>query len=178
MRRWRFRGVLVLTFCLASLDTWQAGGQAGGVSGSSSSGNVDLSATEQGEKRERATIQLIEKRPAWAQTPAVNADAELSSGRTTADERRTLPCHGVQVGAFHSLENANKLRGMLSAEFGDARIVVEERDRAAPLHRLVVGCENDRKEAQALKKKLAEHDLRGFVVEVEEDSPRTPIAEQ
>lgn len=169
MQRWRFLSVLLFSVCVAGQGAVQ--GQTAGESTDIPRKQEESSPGGHGERRGRSAVQFIEKRPAWAKSPAEEADSETSPGRVPADVVRIRTCYGVQVGAFRSLENASKLTKRLSSEYGAAQTLVKALSRVAPLHRVVVGCEDELEEAKSLQEKLAENGTRGFVVKVEPDSP-------
>jgi cell division septation protein DedD len=75
------------------------------------------------------------------------------------------PYHGVQVGAFRSLQNAKDLQKRIPAAYGAAQIHVKDRE-GTPFYRVVVGCMEQSASARELLKKLRDRGIQGFVVQV------------
>ncbi len=75
----------------------------------------------------------------------------------------------VQVGAFRSRENAERLRKRLASERGGA-FLQEHDDPRGLLYRVLVGREKDISSAEGLAERLKKRDLAPFVVRVDEST--------
>jgi rare lipoprotein A len=75
----------------------------------------------------------------------------------------------VQVGAFRSRENAERLRKLLAGEHGGAFLQGHEDPRGL-LYRVLVGREKDISSAQGLAERLKKRDLAPFVVRIDEST--------
>ncbi len=76
---------------------------------------------------------------------------------------------GVQVGAFSSLENAERMRGKMTLDYAAARIY-QARVAGKTVYRVIAGEFRSFGDAEALVARLAEDRFDGFVKAVESDA--------
>ena len=115
---------------------------------------------------------LPEPAPQHAQT----ADPKLESNDGNAEN----PCsagsfHGVQVGSFQDIENAQRMQGKIAQQYGTARVIegpsVETRSDLGTLYRVVAGRFTTREHAGDLQRRLRQDGIDGFVTAFTLDNP-------
>ncbi len=82
--------------------------------------------------------------------------------------------YAVQVGAFESASNAERLRARLAREYGSAFIQKHNAPQGL-FYRVLVGQESGVPGAEHLADKLRKHDFTPFVVRIDETPPRNRL---
>ena len=99
------------------------------------------------------------------------ADTRLESNDGNAEN----PCspgsfHGVQVGSFQDIENAERMQGKIAQQYGTAQIVARQSDLGT-LYRVVAGRFITRQHAGDLQRRLRQDGIDGFVTAFTLDNP-------
>ncbi len=85
------------------------------------------------------------------------------------------PFHGVQVGAFQDIENAERMQGKIAQQYGTARVVESQGDERqgdlGTLDRVVAGRFTTREHAGDLQRRLRQDGIDGFVTAFTVDNP-------
>jgi peptidoglycan lytic transglycosylase len=76
------------------------------------------------------------------------------------------PFFAVQVGSFHEIENAERMRGKMQELYGIARLIEVDNSQGA-LYRVVVGQASDGAAAQRLLEHLSHDRFDGYVLRVD-----------
>ena len=95
------------------------------------------------------------------------------------------PFHGVQVGSFQDIENAERMQGKIAQQYGTARVVESKGDESqgdesqgdkrqgdlGTLYRVVAGRFTTREHAGDLQRRLRQDGIAGFVTVFTVDNP-------
>ncbi len=118
----------------------------------------------------------LEPVPEPAPQHAQTADTKLESNDGNAEN----PCfagsfHGVQVGSFQDIENAQRMQGKIAHQYGTARIIEGQSDERqsdlGALYRVVAGRFTTREHAGDLQRRLRQDSIDGFVTAFTLDNP-------
>ena len=110
----------------------------------------------------------LEPVPEPAPQHAQTADPKLESNDGNAEN----PCfaesfHGVQVGSFQDIENAQRMQGKIAQQYGTARVIEGQSDERqsdlGTLYRVVAGRFTTREHADDLQRRLRQDGIDGFV---------------
>jgi rare lipoprotein A len=116
--------------------------------------------------------------PAAVELPAAPSSQPRPTSEPTViseTESAQSPCsagsfHGVQVGSFQDIENAERMQGKIADRYGFARIDVRE-SAIGTLYRVIAGRFASRQGAGDLERRLRQDGIDGFVTAFTMDNP-------
>ena len=125
-----------------------------------------------GRKPAAAAAQFPEPSPQHPQT----ADTAIESrGGNAANPCSAGSFHGVQVGSFQDIENAERMQGKIAQQYGTARVIEKQSDKRqsdlGTLYRVVAGRFTAREHAGDLQRRLRQDGIDGFVTAFTLDNP-------
>ncbi len=136
-----------------------------------------------GRKAAAAVAQSSPPAPAEPPAPPEPFPEHSQTAHTTIesnDGNAENPCspgsfHGVQVGSFQDIENAERMQGKIAQQYGTARVIEGQSDERqsdlGTLYRVVAGRFTTREPAGDLQRRLRQDGIDGFVTAFTLDNP-------
>ncbi len=135
------------------------------------------------ERPARETPDLLEPPESIAPPAHIEPPADTSPERGQTTEPAVVsesgdaasPCstgsfHGVQVGSFQDIQNAERMQGKMAHQYGTAQIV-ERQSEIGTLYRVITGRFTTRKDARDLQRRLQQDGIDGFVTPASRGDP-------